>query len=256
MSDELQVWQGEQLPSCDVGLDVFESLTKGADFLQRVQLYTKGRMLDKGIIGSGRYGVPQGEDEVFDLGDEVDVIPFSWRPKALDTSDRGAIIEVYDPADKELETKLYYPDRELYDRVVAEKTEVIRQVRASINDLKKAKRYLSKDQYNSLYQEFDFLLDAGLLAREWTRAFFAQRLYMVDPTEEHKQMVLDALDKLEKLDGKKGVPYGLDPSTGHRYNIDHFVLEMHWRIANRSRALAEDKAIIEWARNKADVRKN
>jgi len=161
-----------------------------------------------------------------------------------------------DPADKELETKIYYPDRKLYDRAVAEKSEVIRKVRASISDLKKAKRHLSQDQYKSLYQEFDFLLDAGLLAKEWTRAFFAQRLYMVNPTEEHKQMVLDALDELEKLDGKKGVTYGLDPSTGHRYNIDHFVLELRWRIANRSRALAEDKAIIEWARNKADVTKN
>lgn len=103
MSDELQIWQGEQLPSCDVGLDVFENLTKGSDFLQRMQLYTKGRMIDKGIIGSGRYGVPQGEDEVADLGEEVDVIPFSWRPKALDTSDRDAIIEVYDPASKEFQ---------------------------------------------------------------------------------------------------------------------------------------------------------
>jgi len=103
MSDELQVWQGEQLPSCDIGLDVFESLTKSSDFLQRIQLYTKGRMIDKGIIGSGRYGVPQGEDEVVDLGDEVDVIPFAWRPKALDTSDRDAIIEVYDPCSEEFQ---------------------------------------------------------------------------------------------------------------------------------------------------------
>lgn len=103
MNDELQVWQGEQLPSCDVGLDVFESLTKGSDFTQRIQLYTKGRMIDKGVIGSGRYGVPGGEDEVFDLGDEVDVIPFSWRPKALDTSDRDAIIEVYDTGSEEFQ---------------------------------------------------------------------------------------------------------------------------------------------------------
>ena len=69
-------------------------------------------------------------------------------------------------------------------------------------------------------------------------------------------MVEDALDTLERLDGKKGVTYGLDSSTGHRYNIDHFSLEMRWRIANRKRAINEDNAIIEWARHKSDVIKN
>lgn len=100
-SNELQVSSGEQLPSCGVGFDVFETLTKGSEFLQRLQLFTKGRMIDKGVIGSGRYGVPQGEDEVLDLSAEIDIIPFAWRPKALDTSDRDAIIENFDPQSDE-----------------------------------------------------------------------------------------------------------------------------------------------------------
>lgn len=100
---EIVVYKGEQLPSCDVGMDVFESLTKGSDFLQRIQLFTKGRMIDKGCVPSGHYGVPMGEDEVLDLGDEVDIIPFTWRPKALDTSDRDAIIEVYDATSEEFQ---------------------------------------------------------------------------------------------------------------------------------------------------------
>jgi hypothetical protein len=48
------------------------------------------------------------------------------------------------------------------------------------------------------------------------------------------------------------VTYGLDASTGRRYHIDGFVLEMHWRMANRSRALAEDARILEDARKVAD----
>jgi hypothetical protein len=90
------VYSGEQLPSCDVGVDIFEEMTKGSEFLQRVQLFTKGKLIDKGLIGAGHYGVPGGEDEVIDLGPEIDIIPYAWRPKALDTSDRDAIIEVYD----------------------------------------------------------------------------------------------------------------------------------------------------------------
>ena len=161
-----------------------------------------------------------------------------------------------DPVDKELETKLYYPDREFYKRAVAEKEEVLRQIRASIKDIEKARRYVSRKQYASLKEDFNFLLDAGMLAREWTRAFLAQRLYMVDPTDEHKRMVFDALAELDKLDRAPGVTYGLNRETGHRYNIDHFVLEMRWRVANRSRARAEDERFLEWVRNKMDVDKN
>jgi hypothetical protein len=45
-------------------------------------------------------------------------------------------------------------------------------------------------------------------------------------------------------------------STGRRYNIDAFVLEMRWRMANRQRALAEDKRILEEVRRRIDVTKN
>lgn len=93
----------EQLPSCNVGFDVFESLTKSSDFWKRIQLYTKGKMIDKGVIPAGHYGVPGGEDEVTDLGDEIDIIPLTWRPKALDTSDRDNIVEKYDPTDPEFQ---------------------------------------------------------------------------------------------------------------------------------------------------------
>jgi hypothetical protein len=55
------------------------------------------------------------------------------------------------------------------------------------------------------------------------------------------------LAKLEAMD-RSPVPYGRDARTGHRYNIDKFVLEMRWRLANRARALEEDSRILETTR--------
>jgi hypothetical protein len=44
--------------------------------------------------------------------------------------------------------------------------------------------------------------------------------------------------------------------VGHRYNIDKFVLEMRWRMANRLRALEEDARILENTRKLMTVESN
>lgn len=85
-------------------LNTLDDVAKGADFLQRIQLVTKGKYVDEGKIAPGRWGVPQvGSDEVEDLGDKIDIIPLDYRPKALDVSDRDAIISVYDTNDPEFQ---------------------------------------------------------------------------------------------------------------------------------------------------------
>lgn len=161
-----------------------------------------------------------------------------------------------DPADKELEHKLYYPDVDTYDQLVAEKDQVLQQIEASLQDIHKASRHLTAEQLMPLRDDFEFLLDAGRLAKEWTRAFFAQRLYMQNPQDEYRLWAEDALHKLEELDKMPGVTYGLNKKTGHRYNIDHFILEMRWRMANRSRARVEDRNIIEKTKAKMNVETN
>ena len=78
-------------------LNDLEAVAKGAEFLPRIQLVTKGKYVDEGKISPGRWGIPQpGGDEIIDLGDSLDVIPFDCRPKALDVSDRDAIVSSYD----------------------------------------------------------------------------------------------------------------------------------------------------------------
>ena len=162
----------------------------------------------------------------------------------------------HDPADQLLEEGLYSPDQALFDRLVAEKDDVVAQVHAGMADIGTAARYMTPDQVKPFQEGFRYLLDAAECQKEWTRAFFAQRMWMKKPTPETEMVVRDALAKLELLDRRPGVTYGLNVETGHRYNIDKFVLEMRWRMANRSRALAEDARLLDDTKRLMDVAVN
>jgi hypothetical protein len=98
MSNDLIPFSADQLPSVELATDTeLQELTKGTDFLQRVQLVTKGKYVDNGKISPGSYGVPQpGGEEILDLGSEIDILPLAVRAKALDMRDHDAIIAVYD----------------------------------------------------------------------------------------------------------------------------------------------------------------
>ena len=105
MSNELVPFKVNNLPA--VKDEVFGQLaevSKGADFLPRIQLVTKGKYIDMGKIGAGHWGVPQaGGDEIVDLGDSIDIIPLDARPKAIDMSDTDAIVAKYDTKDPEFQ---------------------------------------------------------------------------------------------------------------------------------------------------------
>lgn len=98
MTNELIPFNADQLPTVELATDdEMRELTKGTDFLQRIQLVTKGKYVDTGKIKPGRYGVPQsGGEEILDLGESIDILPLAVRAKALDMRDRDAIIAVYD----------------------------------------------------------------------------------------------------------------------------------------------------------------
>ncbi|TXH59144.1 MAG: hypothetical protein E6Q97_00530 [Desulfurellales bacterium] len=82
--------------------DQLAEVAKGSQYLPRIQLITKGKYVDTGKIPPGHWGVPQsGGEEIEDLGDKIDIIPFTFRPKAMDVSDREAIVTVFDTADPE-----------------------------------------------------------------------------------------------------------------------------------------------------------
>ncbi len=86
-----------QLPAVSIGSDEgFDKLAKGADFLGRLQLFSKNAAVSKGLIAPGNWGVPEGDDQVTCIGKSVDCIPYARRPKAIDLSDTEAIITNYD----------------------------------------------------------------------------------------------------------------------------------------------------------------
>ena len=75
----------------DEQLGALDEVAKGTEFLPRIQLVTKGKLVDEGKIKPGRWAVPlPGGQDVEDLGESIDVIPFDCRPKALDVSDRAS----------------------------------------------------------------------------------------------------------------------------------------------------------------------
>lgn len=91
-----------QLPSTQLGSDEqFAELSRKAGFLSRLQLFSKGDAINRGLIPPGTYGIPESKEEVTKLGNSIDVLPLARRPKALDMSDKEAIISNYDPTSEE-----------------------------------------------------------------------------------------------------------------------------------------------------------
>jgi len=99
----------DQLPSTQIGTDdQFAELAKGGDYIGRMQLYTKSKVNQKGLIPSGHYGIPESDEEIIDLGPSVDLLPLARRPKAIDMTDMEALVISYDmesPEFKRIETK-------------------------------------------------------------------------------------------------------------------------------------------------------
>lgn len=94
----------EQLPATSMGSDSgFDDLAKGADFLGRLQLFSKGSAINKGLVTPGTWGIPEGDDRITVIGPTVDCIPLARRPKAIDLSDVEAIVTNYDMESEEFQ---------------------------------------------------------------------------------------------------------------------------------------------------------
>ncbi len=91
-----------QLPATRTGgANLFKRVAKASSYLKRLQLFSKGRAVNKRLVAPGEFGVPLSDDEVRVLGDKCDMIVFAARAKAIDMSDRKNIIVHYD-ADSEV----------------------------------------------------------------------------------------------------------------------------------------------------------
>ena len=95
MSNELATLTSLPVSAAPVNLAKYGGET---EFLQRIQLVTKGKYVDKGKISPGHYGVPGQDDDILDLGSDIDVLAFAVRNKALDTTEDPPL-SVYDDSD-------------------------------------------------------------------------------------------------------------------------------------------------------------
>ncbi len=97
MSNEMVAIDLTQLPSTQIGSDeAFAALAKGGDWLRYIKLCSNDKYSKAGKIPTGHWGLPGTEESIEDLGPSIDVLPLARRPKALDMSDKTAIVTSYD----------------------------------------------------------------------------------------------------------------------------------------------------------------
>lgn len=149
------------------------------------------------------------------------------------------------PAHKELENAFYRPDRALFDKMVREKDEVIEMTNQSIKDLALARRFLNNSELAPLENGFKCLLQTCKIQKQWLRAYMGMRMYMDLPNEENLMIVEDALQKLDALNKPPTIPWAVTPYEDNSGNVDRFILEMRWRVNNRTRAMEEDKRLMQ-----------
>jgi hypothetical protein len=85
------------LPPYQMGDDaIYDDIAKSTTCLPRLVLFTKGNAIDRVLIKSGHYGIPESATEITDLGPSIDLLVLARRPKAVDMSDSHAIITSFD----------------------------------------------------------------------------------------------------------------------------------------------------------------
>jgi len=85
------------LPSTEFADETFEEVATSTDFLQRLQLISKGKYVDTKQAQGGDYAIIIDSDTCKVIGDTIDILVLERRHKALDMSDTAQVITSYDP---------------------------------------------------------------------------------------------------------------------------------------------------------------
>ena len=97
--NELATIDPTQLPSTQMGSDEdYAELTEGGEFLGSIKLCSTDKYVKRNLIPNGHFGIPRSKDDIDDLGESIDILPLASRPKAVDMSDKSAVVESYDPS--------------------------------------------------------------------------------------------------------------------------------------------------------------
>jgi hypothetical protein len=164
-----------------------------------------------------------------------------------------------DDADMQLEHRLYYPDTDIYAKLIQEKKEVIEQARLSIADIELASRYLLPREAEPIKDSFLFIARAAQMELQFTIAFFSHRRWLQDPQSRYVTEVEDALRKLEIMPLADPALYDRDKITNEflpmSYYVKSFVEKIRNRMQDREAAIAEDNRILLKIDNELNTRK-
>lgn len=83
--------------STQVGTDDdFAGLGSSSQYLERLELKSKGALIDTGKVKPGHYAVIKSSQDADDLGDTIDILVLARKPKAIDMNDPEQIVVTYD----------------------------------------------------------------------------------------------------------------------------------------------------------------
>jgi hypothetical protein len=99
----IAVIPSDNLPLSKYGTDdVFGEVSTSSGWLPRLQLFgSNSDLVKQGKIPMAHYGLVLGQDQLEDLGEKVDVVPISWRPKAMRMKEGGSPLSYFNPKSEE-----------------------------------------------------------------------------------------------------------------------------------------------------------
>lgn len=83
------------LPATKIDTKALAKRYKSSSFVRRLQLVTKGKLVDQGVVNPGNWAIPT-DDSAEVIGPEVDVLVLDVRDKALDTNESPPV-QSFDP---------------------------------------------------------------------------------------------------------------------------------------------------------------
>lgn len=108
MSNELTTNNGALVPVSGFAVNkyaddaAFGEIASASTFLPRIMLMQSGSdHVKEGKAQMGHHYMIEGKDKLIDLTRDTQILPLAWRPKAMDLSDKEAIVTVYNPNDPE-----------------------------------------------------------------------------------------------------------------------------------------------------------
>lgn len=93
----LALYQKSLLDQTTTDKEDFDKVAAGREFIPSLRLFSnKSDAVTNNLVPAGHWGIYRGKDKIDDLGTEVDVVPFAYRPKAMLLQNGTVSLTVFD----------------------------------------------------------------------------------------------------------------------------------------------------------------